>query len=156
MVDASEVACAYARHNADNAAPAGRVSVLLGSLLEVMASQGEFAIILADPPWVPTAQVDRFPADPRSAIDGGEDGLDLVWDCLFVIGRHLQERGSAILQVGTLAQASAVRQRLDMRPELRLEVRQCRVHGNRGALVLLARPGAAPVVRDLPAGEIPG
>ena len=67
---------------------------------EVLAPDERFAVVIADPPWVSTTEVGRYPEDPVTAIDGGADGLDLIRTCLDVIDGHLALDGSAILQVG--------------------------------------------------------
>lgn len=103
LVDRDPAAAAFAR---ENALPlADRVTVRQAPMDEALADDERFALVIADPPWVPTAQVDRHPQDPRGAIDGGPDGLRLARECLEVIGRHLVPGGQAVLQVGTPAQA---------------------------------------------------
>jgi release factor glutamine methyltransferase len=67
---------------------------------EVIEADEEFAVIIADPPWVRTEEVGAFPEDPVTAIDGGADGLQLARGCLDVIAHHLVVAGSALLQVG--------------------------------------------------------
>ncbi len=105
-VDKDAVACSYLRRNA---ALAGvPVDVREGSLDAVLGDDEEFAVIVADPPWVRTSDVGRFPDDPVTAIDGGDDGLDLARTCLDVIDRHLVVGGSALLQVGPLGQARRI------------------------------------------------
>jgi methylase of polypeptide subunit release factors len=105
-VDNDAVACGFLRRNA---AVAGvPVDVREGLMDAVLGDDEEFAVIVADPPWVPTSDVGRFPEDPVSAIDGGDDGLDMVRACLDVIDRHLALDGSALLQVGPLDQARRV------------------------------------------------
>ena len=79
-VDADPVACGYLRRNAGRAGI--RVDVREGRMDEALASDERFAVVIADPPWVPTAEVTRFPEDPVTAINGGADGLDLVRSCL--------------------------------------------------------------------------
>ena len=108
-VDASGVACDYARANAVANGLADRVEVREGRLEEVIGDDEQFPVIIADPPWVPREQTGRYPEDPLSAIDGGDDGLHVARACLGVIDRHLAPRGSAVLQVGTRAQAEALR-----------------------------------------------
>ncbi len=105
-VDNDAVACGFLRRNAAVAGVA--VDVREGPMLAVLGDDEEFAVIVADPPWVPTSDVGRFPEDPVSAIDGGDDGLNLVRACLDVIDRHLAVDGSALLQVGPLDQARRV------------------------------------------------
>jgi release factor glutamine methyltransferase len=97
-VDASPVACSYLRRNAARAGV--RVDVREGRMDEVLDAEDRFAVIIADPPWVPTTEVDRFPGDPVTAIDGGADGLALARGCLEVFAHHLVVAGSAVLQVG--------------------------------------------------------
>lgn len=138
QVDANEVACDYAR---SNAARAGRpVEVRHGWLEESLLPDERFALVIADPPWVPAAQTAQHPEDPLSAIDGGADGLDVVRSSLTVIDRHLAPEGAAVLQVGDRGQAEAVGTYVDARPHLDLRAVGHRVLDD-GALVLLTRRG---------------
>jgi methylase of polypeptide subunit release factors len=132
-VDADPAACAYLRRNV--AAAELRVDVREGRMDEVLDRDEEFAVIIADPPWVPTDDTARFPEDPVSAIDGGADGLDLVRSCLAVIDRHLAVAGSAVLQTGP-DQVDAVVELVAGYDELAVvEVRRL----ERGALVQVDR-----------------
>jgi methylase of polypeptide subunit release factors len=108
-VDSSGVACDYARVNAVAAGLADWVQVREARLEEAVAADESFPVVIADPPWVPREQTSRFPEDPLTAIDGGEDGLDVARACLDVIDAHLSPGGSAVLQLGTRAQADALR-----------------------------------------------
>jgi release factor glutamine methyltransferase len=108
-VDASDVACDYARANALAAGLADRVEVREGRLEEAVAPGERFPLVIADPPWVPRAQTTRYPEDPLTAIDGGDDGLDVARACLAVVDAHLAPGGSAVLQVGTREQVDALR-----------------------------------------------
>ena len=132
-IDADPAACSYLRRNA--AAAGLRVDVREGRMDEVLDRDEEFAVIIADPPWVPTDDTHRFPEDPVSAIDGGADGLDLVHSCLVVIDRHLAVAGSAVLQTGP-DQAERVVDMVAGYAELAvIEVREL----ERGALVQVDR-----------------
>ena len=108
-VDANPVACDYARANALAAGLAELVEVREARLQEALAPDETFPVVIADPPWVPREQTVRYPEDPLTAIDGGDDGLDVARACLAVIDDHLSPGGSAVLQVGTRAQADALR-----------------------------------------------
>jgi release factor glutamine methyltransferase len=110
------VACAYTAQNAAAAGLADRVEVREGRMDEVVSDHERFALVIADPPWVPRADVERYPEDPRIAIDGGDDGLDLAWTCLEVAARHLRPGGSLLLQLGTVEQVDALRDRLREAP----------------------------------------
>ena len=132
-VDADPTACEFLRRNAANAGV--RADVRQGLMSEVLGSDEEFAVVIADPPWVSSSDVDRYPADPRTAIDGGEDGLDLVRACLDVIEHHLVVGGASVLQVGP-SQVRAVRDLVERRKDL--TVRAVRDY-ERGALVHIDR-----------------
>jgi methylase of polypeptide subunit release factors len=111
-VDADAVACAYAVDNAENAGLNHLVDVRLGRLDEAVLPDERFPVIIADPPWVPRDGVGRYPEDPVVAIDGGYDGLDVARACVQVIAGHLAPGGSALLQIGTVAQAGVIRDEL--------------------------------------------
>jgi release factor glutamine methyltransferase len=107
-VDANPVACFYARSNAAAGGLADRVEVREGRLETALVDGERFAVVIADPPWVPRSRTTDFPEDPLSAIDGGDDGLDVARACVEVIATHLAPGGTAILQLGTTAQADAL------------------------------------------------
>lgn len=136
-VDADAAACAYLRRNATNAGI--RVDVREGRMDEVLDADERFAVVIADPPWVSSDEVGRYPEDPRTAIDGGADGLDLVRDCLVVIDAHLVDGGRALLQTGP-DQPEAVEALVAAYDGLL--VREVRVQ-ERGALLRIDRVQAA-------------
>ena len=137
LVDANPAASRYSRVNADLARPGGPVEVRSGRMEEVLAVSERFALIIADPPWVPSGLVARHPDDPVSAIDGGPDGLELVRSCLDVVSEHLADGGAAVLQVGP-DQTPAVASYVEADPALRLRVVEERVV-EEGGLMHLAR-----------------
>ena len=108
MVDANPAACAFARTNAVRAGLADRVEVREGRLESALDDEELFAVVVADPPWVPRSRTTDFPEDPLSAIDGGDDGLEVARACVAVIAAHLAPGGAAVLQLGTTAQADAL------------------------------------------------
>jgi HemK-like putative methylase len=140
MVDLNPRACEIARSNAAANGLVAPVDVRHGDLQDVIRADEKFVGVIADPPWVPSAQTGRFPADPLHAIDGGHDGLDVVRSCLQVISRHLAVGGWALLQLGTEAQAAAVTE-WSLAKGLGLEVCETRVYPERGVLVRLALTG---------------
>jgi len=139
LVDSSQVACEHAAANVERAGVTGPVDIRCGRIDEQVGLEERFAVILADPPWVRSDETGNHADDPTHAIDGGEDGLDLARTCLDVIGTHLAEGGSAILQLGDLGQVSAVSDHLADHPDLGLRIAEHRSHEGRGVLVLLVR-----------------
>lgn len=76
-VEVSWSALQTARRNAQRHGVGGRVHFVQASWLEAVA--GPVDALLSNPPYVPTAQVDRLPLDVRQepgiSLDGGPDGL---------------------------------------------------------------------------------
>ncbi len=102
LVDRDAHACDLARTNASRIAE--DVEVRQGDLHTVLRPDEQFALVVADPPWVPSRDVVRHPEDPVWAIDGGDDGLDVARSCLEVVARHLADGGRALLQLGSAQQ----------------------------------------------------
>lgn len=134
-VDVSEDACRFATQNALAAGLGGRVEVRQALVQDACRDGEVFPIILADPPWVPSEQTARFPADPLSAIDGGADGLEVARACTEVIARHLHPDGVALLQLGSAAQVEL----LAAEVAGTLQVVEVREEPGRGAVALISR-----------------
>lgn len=136
LVDLNPVASELSTVNVREAGLDDRVEIRTGSMTDVLTDDDMFPVIIADPPWVESDAIDRFPEDPQIAIDGGADGLDLARMCCEVIDAHLAESGSAVLQLGTQAQVDAVDDFLAATSTLRVkEVRSF----ERGVLALISR-----------------
>lgn len=110
QVDNHAAATAYARRNAEAAGVAADVRT--ASVEDALAPSERAAIVVLDPPWVPSADVGRFPEDPLAAIDGGPDGTGLLVAGLEVALRHLLPGGHVVAQVGTPDQVEVVRRLL--------------------------------------------
>jgi len=106
-VDRSPAALAIALRNRDRHGVG--VPLFLGDL--ATAVDPPWDVIVANLPYVPTDDIGRVPIevrhDPRAALDGGEDGLDLVRRLLADLPRILRVCGGAILEIGD-GQAEAV------------------------------------------------
>ena len=107
-VDIDPVACAFALSNAEGAGISESVQVRCSPIDDAVGPGETFALVVADPPWVPSADVASFPVDPHRAIDGGPDGLDLARSCVHLAGTHLAAGGSVLLQLGTAEQCDAI------------------------------------------------
>jgi release factor glutamine methyltransferase len=98
-----------------------------------------FELMIADPPYLRTVEVSRWPEDPTSAIDGGADGLELVRACLTVAADHLTATGQLLLQVAGPVQGDQVSSLLRAVGDLRLRERAMRVVDRKRAVVLVGR-----------------
>lgn len=135
-VDLNPVACEYARRNAAAAGLADRVEVREGDVGDVLRPDELFAVVVADPPYLPPREAAAHPDDPVLAIDGGPDGLVVARQCVAVIRDHLLPGGSALLQLHSDDQVERIRAQVDESGELVVaERRSC----GRGVLVLLQR-----------------
>jgi release factor glutamine methyltransferase len=108
QIEADPVAAAYAQQNAARAGLADRVEVRVARLETGLARGELFPLMLADPPYLPSAEVSDWPADPLTAIDGGADGLAVTRRVLTVARDHLIAGGHLLLQVAGAAQAAEV------------------------------------------------
>jgi len=106
--DVSGDALAVARGNAERLGLA--VTFVKGSLVEPLRTSAPFDLLVANLPYVPTAEVAGLPAEvrcePRLALDGGEDGLDLVRALVAQAAGVLAPGGALVLEIGA-GQAAA-------------------------------------------------
>jgi ribosomal protein L3 glutamine methyltransferase len=81
----------------------GRVNLVLSDLL-ASAAPGLYDVILSNPPYEPTSHVDALPEEfrrePRLALDGGRDGLDLVRSLIAQSATRLKPHGILMIEVG--------------------------------------------------------
>jgi release factor glutamine methyltransferase len=99
-VDRFPAALAVARRNiAHHGVPVG---TFIGDLTSALAPPWD--LVVANLPYIPTADLDRLPAevchDPPTALDGGPDGLELIRSLLGDLSRILRPCGGAILELG--------------------------------------------------------
>ena len=137
QVDTSEAATRTAAANASDAGLAGTVQQRLGDPADVLGEDERFAVVVADPPYIPSDEVDRFPEDPTTAIDGGGEGVALVHHFLTVAAAHLAPGGAIVLQLGGDGQVDQVEAWLRTPEAPDLAVRERRVLGDDRALALL-------------------
>lgn len=107
-LDPAAVACA--RRNLE---PAGH-AVHQGDLFAALPAElrGRVDVLLASPPYVPTEAIALMPPEarvhePRTALDGGGDGLDLVRRIAAGAPHWLRDDGGSLLLEMSAAQAAA-------------------------------------------------
>lgn len=101
-IDISGAALEVARANAR--ANGVEVEFLHGSLLEPVAGRC-FDLIVSNPPYIPSGDIDLLEpevrdGDPRLALDGGRDGLDIYRRLIPMALDHLNPGGWLLLEVG--------------------------------------------------------
>jgi methylase of polypeptide subunit release factors len=106
LVDTSPDACRLAEHLA--AAHDVDADVVCTSVDADRIQQIQPALIMADPPYVPTGDVAEFPDDPPGAIDGGPDGLGPARTALLAVQRMAGTGVPVVIQLRGLHQATAI------------------------------------------------
>lgn len=109
-VDASAAALAVAARNAAALGLAARCEMLRSHWLEHL--EGRFDVVLANPPYIPTAEIPTLDADvrcyePHAALDGGPDGLDAYRRIMQQLPPHLAPQALVLFEVG-MGQAADV------------------------------------------------
>lgn len=81
------------------------VPTAVADLAEPLHGHAAFDLVTAVAPYVPTGELRLLPADvqrhePRVALDGGADGLDLVRRAVAAARRLLRPGGWLLIEVG--------------------------------------------------------
>lgn len=105
--DLSPAALAVARGNIDRLKLSDRISLAQGDLFDALRDRVDhspFHIITANPPYIPTAQIDTLDRnvrdfEPRMALDGGLDGLSIVREILAGAPERLIPGGMLFIEV---------------------------------------------------------
>jgi release factor glutamine methyltransferase len=108
-VDISEAALVVARRNAERNSVS--VEFLQGSLFDPVAGR-HFDLIISNPPYIPRSDIEALQPevrdyDPRAALDGGLDGLDIYRRLIPEAVSFLVTDGWLFVEVG-VGQASDV------------------------------------------------
>ena len=106
-VTATEVALETAELAWENVRRLGvtfSVAVAVGDLFAPVAGR-RFDLVVANPPYIPSGEIAGLDADvrnfePRRALDGGADGLDLVRRVIAEAGAHLTPDGVLAVEIG--------------------------------------------------------
>lgn len=107
--DCSEAAIEVAKSNASRHRVQERIRFLCGDLLEPLTSCPELkaglSVIVANPPYIPTRELDTLPREvrdfePHLALDGGADGLFFYRRLLREALLFLQPGGSLVMEMG--------------------------------------------------------
>lgn len=111
-LDFNSDAIATAAANADYHGLSDRAQFMVSDWCTEIDEDIKADIILANPPYIPTAELPRLERevrdyDPYLALDGGEDGLD-AWQAIIPkIAYRLSSQGTALVEIG-MGQESAV------------------------------------------------
>ena len=110
--DVSRDALAVAYGNADRQGVGDRIRFLCGDLLAPLAAGTRFRAILSNPPYIASSDIATLQPEvrdhePRLALDGGVDGLDVIRRLVPRAATHLLPGGGLFIEVGA-EQSSSV------------------------------------------------
>ena len=126
--DISPDAIAVTSNNAVRLGAAWNLSLRVGDLFAAFDRTHSFELVTANPPYIPSAEIDTLADDirrhePRLALDGGVDGLDIVRRLVTEAPAYLVEGGVLAMEIGA-DQGSAVQRLMETAGWNRVEVKQ--------------------------------
>ena len=102
--DLMENALEVARANAEALGSGSRVTFMQGDLFSAVPAGPTFDVIVSNPPYVKTAELATLQKEvrhePRTALDGGTDGLGLIRRIAVDALRRLKPGGLLALEIG--------------------------------------------------------
>ncbi len=107
--DISDKALAIAAQNIAKYRLEEKIELLQGDLFGPVIGQldvKEFDLIVCNPPYVSRAEYEKLDAkvktEPKLALDGGADGLDIYRRIAADVGSHLKKDGALLLEIGLM------------------------------------------------------
>jgi ribosomal protein L3 glutamine methyltransferase len=102
-VDISKDALEVAARNVADYALQDRISLHRGDLFKPLGAN-RYDLIISNPPYVDAEGMAGLPREcrfePKLALDGGADGLDIVRRILDEAGKHLTPHGGLLCEIG--------------------------------------------------------
>ncbi len=121
-LDISPEALELARENALINGVGERINFIQSDLFP--PGEGGFDIIVSNPPYICSEEIDKLSAEvrnePRLSLDGGNDGLDFYREIIPRAGGLLNNGGFLFLEIG-LSQGKAIEEIIDKQNALKLE-----------------------------------
>jgi release factor glutamine methyltransferase len=104
-IDISKKALEIAQKNAQNNEVFERIEFLESNLFKDFKDNQIFDIIISNPPYIPTADIENLQDEvrlyePRIALDGGLDGLDFYRHIANQSRKFLKSNGNIFLEIG--------------------------------------------------------
>jgi release factor glutamine methyltransferase len=126
-IDLSARALQVAQRNAERHGVADRLRLIESDLFAALSADRRFDLIVSNPPYVSSDELERLQREvqrePRRALDGGRDGLDVIRRLLRDASAHLKSRGHLIFEFG-IGQDAPIRDMVDRDVWELIEVRK--------------------------------
>ena len=112
-LDCSAEALGVAKVNAARHGLSERIQFFNGADFSVLPEASRFDLIVSNPPYIPSAEIERLQPEvrdyePRGALDGGPDGLRFYRQLALEGARFLEARGKMMVEFGD-GQAESLR-----------------------------------------------
>lgn len=124
-LDISEAALLVARKNIEFHGLAGRIRLLTSDLFGTLRGAGQdsiFDLIVSNPPYIPENELEVLPQEvrrePRVALNGGREGLDLIGQILQEAPEFLSSGGGLMMEIG-LGQSGPIEKLIEQIGEYR-------------------------------------
>lgn len=123
-IEISPTALAVAQRNARKHGVAERIDFLTGDLLEALPAEEQFSIVVSNPPYVSSTEMAELARDvsehePHLALDGGEQGTQVIERLIAQAPKYLCSEGWLLLEVGS-SNANRVEELISQNPSLEL------------------------------------
>lgn len=140
--DVSPEAIELARRNAESNGVREKIEFFCGEGLGMLMTHSRFDLIISNPPYIPSGEIEMLQPEvrdfePRGALDGGPDGLDVFRLLAVQAGSFLNPGGRLLLEFGD-GQASALTQMFEAQKWVVEAVREDYTHRQRILVVLRA------------------
>ena len=103
LMDISKGALEMAKKNAELHGLSGKCRFILGDVFKDMPNE-KFDVIVSNPPYIPSGDIDSLSEEvkkePWLALDGGEDGLDIIRFLISDGLSYLEENGTMLIEFG--------------------------------------------------------
>ena len=103
-IDVSPAALNIARGNAQRHGVIDRLQLIDSNLFSAVAADDQFDLIVSNPPYVPDDDIDSLQPEvryePRSALAGGSDGLEVIRRLLREALARIQTGGHLVFEFG--------------------------------------------------------
>lgn len=104
-IDISKSAIEVAQKNSEKHQTSQRLEIFESDLFSNLSRQKKFDLIISNPPYIPSREIETLEPEvkifePRSALDGGFDGLNFYRQIAAEAKNFLKDSGKIFLEIG--------------------------------------------------------
>ena len=103
--DIDKLALEATRFNAENLGASASISFIASDLFTAFREGSKFDVVCCNPPYIPSDVIATLEPEinfePRLALDGGPDGLNVIRHLVSQARNYLADRGALIIELGS-------------------------------------------------------